>query len=351
MKNFKSLEDAKAFSIELNKIFKQSGLNSKQSMILEALSHAEGYANWNILSAKYKEVLNLIQDIENGNAKPISHKTEMQFPQGKPSIYKPINQIKFPDTEYFHIDNGGFFFSFAENVLMIKTSFFGYTNNVHYFRIDNEVLKTIINMLKSNQNETQVFSNCNLKYEDGKLIFENEYNELSLGLYLAPIDKMIIYFEKLLLENKAQLNIKQEEPIHSLDDMIKEMNKKSIAKLPLLTLNQLTAIAPDLSKDNINFFFDSIENVEQHLHKQGKLYNLKTVLNNMAMRYRHDFGLFDEPERNKLVQYMKQLYHGFIFNLDETKLKTFLQIDNVSFEQLKEEFTYQTQKNKTNYKM
>lgn len=351
MKNFKSLEDAKAFSIELNKIFKQSGLNSKQSMILEALSHVEGYANWNVLSAKYKEALNLIQDTENGTAKSIYHKVDMQLSEGQANIYKPINQIKFPDAEYFHIDNGGFYFSFAENVLMIKTTFHGYSNNVHYFRIDSEVLKIIINMIKNNQNETQVFSNCVLKYEDGTLSFENEYNKLSLGLYLAPLDKIIIYFEKILLENQNSFNIHKEEVIYSLDDMIKNMNKKSIEELPILTLNQLNQIEPNLSKENQELFFKSLDSLKEHINKEGKKYDIDAVLFNMVMRYRHDFGLFDEPERNKLVQYITQFYHGFTFNLDETKLKKFLKINDVSFKQLKEEFTHQTHKNKTNYKM
>lgn len=334
MKNFQTSDDAKAFSIALNKIFKENNLNSKQSMILEALAKVEGVDNWNILSAMYKNTT-----------------------QNETTLTS-IKQIQFPDTEYFHVDNGGFYLSFSSSHLMIKTTFYGYTENTHYFNINSNELSHIINALHESQKENQKKLNiqldhCVIFYENGQLILENNYNKVSLSLFLAPIDEMIIYFEKLLLENKNTL--KKEEKSLTLDDMIKEMNKKSIDELPLLNHKALKNAFPHLSEDEIGLFFSSIEQVNDKLKQSAKTYNLKTVLNNMAFRYRHDFGLFDENERNKIISYVKQIYHGFDFQVDEMQLKNTLKIDEITLSQLKEEFNYQTnlnsQENKNSYKM
>lgn len=355
MKNFQSLEDAKAFSIELNKILKQAGLDSKQYMILEALSHVEGFANWNILSAKFKELANLISEVDQGKAQPVSHIVDVSLPQGKPDIALKINQIKFPESEYFHIDNGGFFFSFAKNVLRIKTSFFGYSENIHYFNINNQELKEIVFMLYQHKNDTNVkvdkkLKESSLTYDEGMLNFKNDYTQVSLSLFLAPIDEMIIYFEKLVLENNIKNEVNEKTPsldsYHSpFDEMIKKMNQESIDKLPIIDEKTMTAIMKKNSSQNFDLPFISLEQLELHLKKEGKKYNLNQVLNNMAICYRHDFGLLDKPEQEKVKAYIRQIFHAFDLELDETKMKQHLQVDNITWNQLKEEFNYQTQAN------
>lgn len=99
----------------LARSLKEKGV--KQSEILELLSHFEGYKDWNTFKA-----------VDEGTAS-----------------YKE-NKNEWTSSQYVHVDNGGYFFSYhkKKKMLKVENSFFGYTNNIIKIKMTKKELQKVI---------------------------------------------------------------------------------------------------------------------------------------------------------------------------------------------------------------
>jgi Mor family transcriptional regulator len=72
---------------------------------------------------------------------------------------------------------------------------------------------------------------------------------------------------------------------------------------------------------------------------KGKIMYPETLglLSSMAMRYRHDFGLMEDEQREEMIVKMKQLYELYNANLSNEEIAEKTKYDLVSICQLREE--------------
>lgn len=155
----------------LARSLKEKGV--KQSEILELLSHFEGYKDWNTFKA-----------VDEGSAS-----------------YKDIKNEWTP-SQYVHIDNGGYFFSYhkKKQMLKVENSFFGYTNNVIKIKMTKKELQKMIYALENYNENCKSFVDYdgnNSFVQEGKNWSIEGYNLIFfrdgavMDLLLRDLDKMI----------------------------------------------------------------------------------------------------------------------------------------------------------------
>lgn len=260
-----SSEDFKKLSISLKKTFQEKGIDIKQSLILEAISQSLVNADWNTFNA----LLN--KNIENEKNQSSETSTDKNI------------------EKHFHIDNGGFTFSFnkKKEIMTIESSFFGYSSNQHHFYFNKELcdflrdvfedLKTPTNngknLYSSNNTYNKTQKDTTIVYEEGQYIeFKNPYNSIQISTFsMQKLYEYILYFS-------------------------------SLFDLTVLPLNE-------------------------------------RLLSSMAMRYDHSFGLMNEDEQKSLIQEMTVLYNLYSQGFTNEEISERTNINKISISQIREEVT------------
>lgn len=92
----------------------------KQSELLELMAQSQGFKDWNTFKAV--DSVNQTKD----------------------------DRADWTDSQYVHIDNGGFFFSYntKRSLLKVENSFFGYSNNIINLKMTKKELQKIVYSLE-----------------------------------------------------------------------------------------------------------------------------------------------------------------------------------------------------------
>lgn len=322
------IEDVKKFTIALNKSLKAQGFESKQANVLEAISHAHGFNDWNGFCAHLKNQAKT-------HTHPIEHDVAWDF------------------KNYIHIDNGGYtiFYHFQSETLRIDTSFHGYSSDSHYFKMSIEALNQFI--------------------EEGKHLFDaNENNEVQLNqrplissngtTFGARAFYLTIYNDS----NKVDLHHQQEQVLACFQKIIYRYNNAFKSQLSSGSHEQNQNLSNDKVEQIFKTFSDAKETgqklnldiddiLEEHLLHTLSLYaqnrnrqffyeNRGRVINNMAMRYDHSYGLMDEKKAQTLRNTMLCVWYCLELGIDNQTIGNKLQIDKISMSQLREEWEDQS---------
>lgn len=151
-------ELTKELSSYLSKHLQDKGV--KQSELLEIMSHFHGFKDWNTLKAQ----------------------SNVNFNKDDPDWSK---------SHYMHIDNGGLTFSYNQKkkILMLETSFFGYTSNIHFFKITKkEIDKFFFHIQKNydayvNNQKPLSISGEGWTLEEAVVTFYNQNQSVQFFLY------------------------------------------------------------------------------------------------------------------------------------------------------------------------
>lgn len=135
----------------------------KQSEILELLSQFEGYKDWNTFKALDTTTVSKESD--------------------------------WTKSEYVHIDNGGYFFSYNSkcSLLKIENSFFGYSNNIIKVKMTKKEIGKLIYAMENYETNVKThidFNGNNSFLQEGNgwsiegynLIFHTDSAVMDLGL-------------------------------------------------------------------------------------------------------------------------------------------------------------------------
>lgn len=260
-----SAEDFKKLSISLKKSFQEKGIDIKQSLILEAISKSLVNADWNTFNA-------------------LLTKNTVEIDKTLPS-----NSLDKNIEKHFHVDNGGFTFSFnkKEQKMSIESGFFGYSSNIHHFYFNQELcnfLRDVFEDIKSSMNNITHINQNNssysktqkdttITYTEGEAIeFKNPYNSIQIPIFsIKKLYEYDIYFS-------------------------------SLFELQILPLNE-------------------------------------RLLSSMAMRYDHSFGLMNEEEQKSLIEKMTTLYELYSQGFTNEEISEKTNINKISISQIREEVT------------
>jgi hypothetical protein len=316
------IEDVKKFTIALNKSLKAQGFESKQANVLEAISHAHGFNDWNGFCAHLKNQAKT-------HTHPIEHDVAWDF------------------KNYIHIDNGGYtiFYHFQSETLRIDTSFHGYSSDSHYFKMSIEALNQFI--------------------EEGKHLFdEHENNEVQLNqrplvssngtAFGVRAFYLTIYNDS----NKVDLYHQQEQVLACFQKIIyryhsafqSQNNKQQEGQLSINDVEQIFQIFSHAKKISHQLNVDLESILEESLQQQFSLYakiqatrqffyeKQGRVVNNMAMRYDHSYGLMDDKKAQALKDKMIYVCYCLELGFDNLTISNQLQIDKTTMSQLREEW-------------
>lgn len=331
--NFNDIEDVKKFAICLNKSFKSQGIESKQANVLEAISHAHGFNDWNAFCAHLKKLPQTTNTINISTA-----------------IQKDVS---WDFQNYIHIDNGGYtiFYHFQSETLRIDTSFHGYSEDSHYFRMPIHALNQFIDegqhlFDEYDDNESRLnqrpLALCNGTTFGARAFYLTIYNEFNKVDLYHQQDKVLACFQKIIYRYnntfKSQLSSgsPEQEQNLSIDDVEQIFKTFSDAKQRSQTLN---LDVDDILEERL---LHTLSLHAQNRNRQFFYENRGRVINNMAMRYDHSYGLMDEKKAQALRNKMLYVWYCLELGIDNQTIGNKLQIDKISMSQLREEWEDQS---------
>lgn len=171
-------ELTKELSSYLSKHLQDKGV--KQSELLEILSHFHGFKDWNTMKAQ-----------SNVNFNP--------------------NDPDWSKSHYMHISNGGLTFSYNQKkkILMLETSFFGYSNNTHFFKMTKKEIDKLFFHIQKNydayvQNlKPEIVHGNGWMLEDSVVILSSQNQSVEFGLFHFS-DRDFINLYNSLFPNEKQ---------------------------------------------------------------------------------------------------------------------------------------------------
>lgn len=175
-----TIEQIKTLAHQLKKHMKDKGVDISHAILLESIAKSLSYKDWNTLVGLKQK----------NNA---------------------LNTKNFKEKTYIHIDNGGYNVARNEDMstLMINSSFYGYSDNNHYFDISPDFIFELAKKLTifetylkedSEQVKDYTFTlqegstTCSLK--DFGLIFANDYTSVTLPLSDKKLTNPFLAFLK-----------------------------------------------------------------------------------------------------------------------------------------------------------
>lgn len=191
--------------------------------------------------------------------------------------------VGWSEKKHIHIDNGGFSLRFhtQKHLLEIESGFYGYSLNTHRFKMSQTLCSQMSVCLNSYvQNPDYAYSPTKLfdmgtrvVFSDKVLSISNDFTELDIPLHQAGLTKALHLFITQCFETQ------------------------SVAILPLSS----------------------------------------GLLNSMAMRYNHSFGLMNQAQQDKLIKRMEFLYSLYAQGLDNVQIEKQTQEGIATIRQLREE--------------